>query len=193
MKSKREPLALVALWLCVLLLGCRHGMEDQSKIRPLQGSGQFADGRSARPRVPGTVARGYLHSDILLETGKISGRDADQFPYPIDVAALARGRERYDIYCAACHARTGAGDGMVVRRGFPRPASLHEPRLRAAPAGYFVAVMVSGFGRMYPFADRVSARDRWAIAAYIRALQLSQNAALSDAPSEDRAALERSR
>ncbi len=149
-------------------------MENQPKVRELQGSEFFPDGRGARPRVPGTVARGHLHDDELLETGKVAGRAADLFPFPIDAAALARGRERYDIYCSACHARTGEGDGMVVRRGFPRPSSFHEPRLRAAPAGYFVDVMANGFGRMYSFADRVSARDRWKVAAYIRALQLSR-------------------
>ena len=190
MKSKREIVSFLALALCVPLPGCRRGMEDQPKVRTLQGSDFFADGRAARPRVPGTVARGLLHEDVLLETGKLAGRDADLFPYPIDAAVLARGRERYDIYCSACHDRTGAGDGMIVRRGFPRPPSFHEPRLRAAPAGHFVGVMANGFGRMYPFADRVSARDRWAIAAYIRALQLSQNAALADATPQDRMSLE---
>jgi mono/diheme cytochrome c family protein len=193
MMSKRDPLALAALVFCGLALGCRNGMEDQPKVRTLQGSEFFADGRGARPSVPGTVARGFLHDDSLLETGKIGGREADLFPYSIDAAALARGRERYDIYCAACHGRTGAGDGMIVRRGFPRPASFHDPRLRAEPAGYFVAAAANGFKRMYPFADRVTARDRWAIAAYIRALQLSRSAGLSDAPAEDRAALERIR
>ena len=188
MKSKRET--LMALTLCGLLLGCRHGMEDQPKVRPLQGSDFFADGRAARPRVPGTVARGFLHDDVLLETGKLGGREVDLFPFPIDAAALARGRERYDIYCSACHGRTGMGDGMIVRRGFPRPPSFHDPRLRAAPAGHFVRVMVSGDGKMYPFADRVSARDRWSIAAYIRALQLSGYAALGDATAEERATLE---
>jgi mono/diheme cytochrome c family protein len=191
MTSKRNARALAAFGLCGLLWGCRQGMEDQPKVGTLQGSDFFADGRAARPRVPGTVARGHLHEDELLENGTVDGKAVDLFPTEIDAAALARGRERYDIYCAPCHARTGDGDGMIVRRGFPRPSSLHEPRLRAAPAGYFVETAANGFGRMYPFADRVSARDRWAIAAYIRALQLSQNASLSDAAPADREALER--
>lgn len=191
--SRREPRGLLAVGLCGLVLGCRHGMEDQPKVRTLGGSAFFADGRAARPRVPGTVARGHVDADELLATGKTGGREADLFPYPIDAAVLARGRERYDIYCSPCHDRTGGGDGMAVRRGFPRPPSFHEPRLRAAPAGHFVAVMTNGDGKMYPFADRVSAEDRWAIAAYIRALQLSRNAALSDAAPEDRAALEGAR
>jgi mono/diheme cytochrome c family protein len=191
MTSKRDLFVVLAL--CGALLGCRHGMEDQPKVGTLQGSSFFSDGRAARPRVPGTVARGHLDGDALLETGKIAGRDADLFPFPIDAAALARGRERYDIYCSACHDRTGGGNGIVVRRGFPRPASFQEPRLRAAPAGYFVDAAANGFGRMYPFADRVSAQDRWAIAAYIRALQLAGNGAPSDVPSASQAALESAR
>jgi len=172
MTSKREARALAAIGLCGFFLGCRHGMEDQPKVRTLQGSAFFADGRAARPRVPGTVARGHLHEDELLENGTIGGRAVDLFPYPIDAAALARGRQRYDIYCSPCHALAGGGNGVIVRRGFPAPSSFLEARLRAAPAGYFVSAAANGFGRMYPFADRVSARDRWAIAAYIRALQL---------------------
>lgn len=190
----REARAGLALGLLGLLPGCRYrGMEDQPKLRPLQASGFFDDGRAARPRVPGTVARGHAREDELLETGKLGGKAADLFPFPVDAALLARGRERFDVYCSPCHGRTGAGDGMVVRRGFPRPPSFHDPRLRAAPAGHLVGVMAEGFGRMYPFADRVPARDRWAIAAYIRALQLSRDARLSDAPPGERAALETAR
>lgn len=193
MKSGPEPRAALAFALGAALCGCRHGMEEQPKLRTLQGTDLFADGRAARPRVPGTVARGLEHGDELLEAGKLAGKEADLFPFPIGAAELARGRERYDIYCSPCHDRTGGGNGLVVRRGFPHPPSFHEPRLRAAPAGHFVAATANGSGRMYPFADRVSARDRWAIAAYIRALQLGRNASLSDAPPSERAALERSR
>jgi mono/diheme cytochrome c family protein len=189
--SRRELRTRLALGLCGLVLGCRHGMEDQPKVRTLQGSEFFADGRAARPRVPGTVARGHLHDDALLETGKLGGREADLFPFPIDAATLARGRERYDIYCSPCHDRAGSGNGMIVRRGFPRPPSLHKPHVRAAPAGHYVDVIKNGHKRMYPFADRVSARDRWAIAAYIRALQLSRNGTLADASPEGRAKLDK--
>jgi mono/diheme cytochrome c family protein len=190
MTWRSEARAALVLATAALSTACRHGMEDQPKVRVFQGSSFFADGRSARPRVPGTVARGFLHDDALLETGKLGGREADVFPFRVDAAGLARGRERYDIFCAACHGRTGDGDGMIVRRGFPRPPSFADDRLRAAPAGRLVAAMADGAGLMYPFADRVSERDRWLIAAYIRALQLSRNAALADAPPRERAALE---
>jgi mono/diheme cytochrome c family protein len=189
MTSRREALALLACG--GLLLGCRRGMESQPKVLPLQASDFFPDGRASRPRVPGTTARGQLHDDVLLETGVQDGREAAVFPFAIDASALARGRERYDVYCAPCHGRTGDGDGMIVRRGFPRPPSFEDPRLRAAPAGRFVAATANGSGRMYSFADRVGARDRWLIAAYIRALQLAQGAALADAAPAARASLER--
>lgn len=172
---------------------CGRGMEHQPKVRTQEASEFFPDGRAARPRVPGTVARGFIKEDELLETGRSGGRDADLFPFPIGAAELARGRERFDIYCADCHGRDGGGEGMVVLRGFPRPPSFEEARLRAAPAGHFVAVMAEGFGKMYPFADRVSARDRWMVAAYIRVLQLSGGAPLADVPPRERARLEASR
>jgi cytochrome c553 len=164
-------------------------MQDQPKYPPLRASTFFDDGRSARPLVAGTVARGHLHEDVLLETGRSGTTEADVFPIAVDPPLLARGRERFDIYCSPCHGRTGSGDGMVVRRGFRRPESYHTDRLRGAPAGHFVDVMLNGFGAMPDFADRVDARDRWAIAAYIRALQLSEHAALADVPVSERGAL----
>jgi mono/diheme cytochrome c family protein len=190
--TSRNELAAIAI-AAALAAACGRGMEHQPKVRTLDRSAFFADGRAARPRVPGTVARGFLGDDELLETGRSGGRDADLFPFPIGAKELARGRERFDIYCADCHGRDGEGEGMVVRRGFPRPPSFEEARLRSAPAGHFVAVMSEGFGKMYPFADRVAARDRWMIAAYIRALQLSRAAPLADAPPAERARLEASR
>jgi mono/diheme cytochrome c family protein len=193
MTSRRDARRVLGIGLCGLLLGCRRGMEDQPKVRTLQASDFFPDGRSERPRVRGTVARGHAHEDELLETGMLGGKEADLFPFPVGAGELARGRRRFDVFCAPCHGRAGDGDGMVVRRGFPRPPSFHDPRLRAAPAGHFVAVAAGGFGRMYAFSDRVPARDRWEIAAYIRALQLSREARLSDASPSERAALERSR
>jgi mono/diheme cytochrome c family protein len=168
---------------------CRQDMHNQPKYVPFRGTDFFGDQRSARPAVPGTVAQGHLHDDVLLETGKIGAADADLFPFRVDARVLARGRERYDIYCAPCHGRTGNGDGMVVQRGFRRPVSYHDERLRQAPPGYFVDVMVNGFGAMADFADTVDAHDRWAIAAYIRALQLSEHAAMSDVPADQQGAL----
>jgi cytochrome c553 len=168
---------------------CRQDMHDQPKYPPLRASTFFDDDRSARPLVAGTVAQGHLHEDALLETGKIGNTDADMFPFSVDARLVARGRERFDIYCAPCHGRTGNGDSMIVRRGFRRPESYETDRLRAAPAGHFVDVILNGFGAMPDFADRIDARDRWAIAAYIRALQLSGHATIGDVPANERGAL----
>jgi mono/diheme cytochrome c family protein len=165
-------------------------MHDQPKYIPLRASAFFGDERSARPLVPGTVARGHLHGDTLLETGKTGKDDADVFPFAVDAEVLARGRERFDIYCSPCHGRTGAGDGMVVRRGFRRPLTYHDDRLRAAPVGHFVDVMTNGFGAMADYRQQIEARDRWAIAAYIRALQLSEHATIADVPAADRGRLQ---
>jgi hypothetical protein len=170
--------------------GCRRDMQDQPKYVPLRQSTFFGDDRSARPLVPGTVARGHLHDDTLLETGKIGKDDATVFPFKVDQRVLERGHERYDIYCSPCHGRTGYGDGMVVERGFRHPPSYHDERLRTAPVGHFVDVMTNGFGAMADYRQQVEARDRWAIAAYIRALQLSQHATLADVPAGERAKLQ---
>jgi hypothetical protein len=169
---------------------CRRDMQDQPKYIPLRSSTFFGDERSARPLVQGTVARGHLHDDTLLETGKIGKDDATMFPFRVDAGVLARGRERYEIYCAPCHGRTGAGDGMIVRRGFRRPPSYHDERLRTAPIGHFVDVMTNGFGAMLDYRQQVEPRDRWAIAAYIRALQLSEHATLADVPPSERGKLQ---
>ena len=169
---------------------CRRDMHDQPKYIPLRASTFFGDERSARPLVQGTVARGHLHDDTLLETGKVGKDDATMFPFRVDGGVLARGRDRYDIYCSPCHGRTGAGDGMIVRRGFRRPPSYHDDRLRTAPIGHFVDVMTNGFGAMADYRQQVDARDRWAIAAYIRALQLSEHATLADVPASERGRLQ---
>jgi mono/diheme cytochrome c family protein len=165
-------------------------MHDQPKYIPLRESAFFADGRSARPPVPGTVARDQLHEDTLLYTGQDNGADATAFPFPVDDKVMVRGRDRYDIYCSPCHGRTGAGDGMVVRRGYRPPPSLHVDRLRLAPAGHFFDVITNGFGAMPDYAAQIRAEDRWAIVAYIRALQLSEHAAAADVPSDQRGALQ---
>jgi mono/diheme cytochrome c family protein len=166
-------------------------MHDQPKYTPFAESTFFADGRSARPPVEGTVARGQLHDDTLLYTGKVGGADATMFPFAIDARVMARGRERYDIYCAPCHARTGLGDGLVVRRGYRRPPSYLDDRLREAPVGHFYDVITNGFGAMPDYAAQIAPADRWAIAAYIRALQFSGHATLAEVPAASRAALEK--
>jgi mono/diheme cytochrome c family protein len=144
---------------------------------------------SARRPVPGTVARGRLEADVLLVTGEANGQESTELPFPASRAVLARGRQRFDIYCVPCHGRAGYGDGMIVQRGFLPPPSYHIDRLRQAPVGHFFRVMTYGFGAMPQYAKQISAEDRWAIAAYIRALQLSQHAALDDVPPDERARL----
>jgi mono/diheme cytochrome c family protein len=177
--------------LLVFAAACRQDMHDQPKYIPLRESTFFADTRSARPVVAGTVARGQLREDSLRYTGKLDGVDATVFPFAIDEKTLRRGRERFDIYCAPCHARTGEGDGMVVRRGYRRPPSYHTERLRTAPVGHFFDVITNGFGAMPDLAAQVKVDDRWAIAAYIRVLQLSEHASLDDVPAADRRELDR--
>ena len=166
-------------------------MHNQPKFRPLRASEFFGDARSARPQVEGTVARGHLEDDELLNTGKIDGKAVDLFPFPVTAVTMARGRERYDVFCSPCHGRTGLGDGMVVRRGLRKPPSHVIDRLRAAPAGYLFDVITNGFGAMPDYRAQIPVPDRWAIVAYMRALQLSAHAALADLPPADRAALER--
>jgi mono/diheme cytochrome c family protein len=174
----------------VLMTGCRLDMHIQPKYKGLEPSSFFNDGRSERPAVPGTVARGELRTDELFYTGKINGQVADVFPFPIAKSDLERGQNRFNIYCAPCHDYTGSGNGMIVQRGFPAPPSYHLDRLVKAPAGHFFDVMTNGYGTMFSYAARVSPRDRWCIAAYIRALQLSQNAPTSDVPARELTKLE---
>jgi mono/diheme cytochrome c family protein len=185
----RRGAVRIGLILCALgaaAAGCRQDMHDQPKYVPLRQADFFSDQRSARPLVPGTVARGHLNADTLLYTGKENGADATEFPFPVDERVMARGRERFNIYCSPCHGRTGMGDGMVVRRGYRHPPSFHDDRLRSAPVGHFFDVMTNGFGAMPDYAAQVTVQDRWAIAAYIRALQLSGHATLADVPPADR-------
>jgi hypothetical protein len=175
------------LLLCaVAAAACQQQMADQPRYKPLARTGFFGDERSARPLVPGTVARGRLDADEQLYTGEVGGKLAETFPYPVTREVLERGRGRYDIFCAPCHDRVGNGQGMVVRRGFRFPPSYHTDRLRKAPVGHFFDVITNGFGAMPDYAAQVPPRDRWAIIAYIRALQLSQNATLADVPPAER-------
>ena len=165
---------------------CRQDMHDQPKYIPLRESTFFNDARSARPFVQGTVARGQLHEDTLLYTGKVNGADSTMFPFPVDEKVMARGQERFNIYCSPCHGRTGLGDGMVVRRGYRRPPSYLDDRLRTAPVGHFFDVVSNGFGAMPDYAAQIRVEDRWAIIAYIRALQMSGHATLADVPADQR-------
>ncbi len=148
---------------------------------------------ASRPLVEHTVARGHLDADQAFYSGKIGTNLVTTFPIPITREVLERGRERFDIYCSPCHGRTGEGNGMIVQRGFPPPPSYHIDRLRQAPAGHFFDVITQGYGIMYSYAARVEPSDRWAIAAYIRALQKSHDANLGDVPPQERAQLEERR
>ena len=161
-------------------------MSNQPKYKPLAASELFGDARSARPLVPGTVARGRLENDELFYTGKIHGYLSPIVPFANDRQGLERGRERFEIFCTPCHDRTGSGRGMVVRRGYRRPPSYHIQRLRGAPVGHIFDVITRGFGAMPDYSAQVPPRDRWLIASYVRALQRSQDARLSDAPEEAR-------
>jgi mono/diheme cytochrome c family protein len=166
--------------LVLALAGCRQDMVNQPRYEPLEPSAFFPDGAASRPLPAHTVARGQLREDAA---------SISQIPVPLSRALLERGRGRYEIYCSVCHGRTGDGRGMIVQRGFPPPPSFHLPRLREAPIGHFFEVITHGYGVMYPYAARVAPSDRWAISAYIRALQLSENATLNDLTPEWQAQL----
>lgn len=197
-----SPRLLILAALLLACVGCRQDMQDQPKMKAYRGTSFFGDGLSARQPVEGTVPRGYLRADREFFTGKKIGTvtspgpagapagpqptattplgtnaypdDVDTFPFPITEEALGRGRERYNIFCSACHGMTGYGDGIVVRRGFRRAASFHDDRLRQAPVGHFFDAVTNGWGAMPSYATQIPTQDRWAIIAYIRALQLSQ-------------------
>jgi mono/diheme cytochrome c family protein len=170
----------------LILSGCsRLDMQDQPKYKPQRPSDFFADGRSGRPEIEGTIARGTLNEDTEFYKGKdASGKDVEAFPVKVDKAFLQRGQERYDIFCAPCHGRTGNGLGMIVRRGFKQTPSYHIERLRSAPVGHFYDVISNGYGAMLNYSAQLQPRDRWAVVAYIRALQYSQNAPVADLPQE---------
>src|SRR5687767_13846127 len=196
--SPRRALLLVAF--CLLASGCgvRFDMQDQPRYKAYKKNEFFSDNRASRNLPEGTVARGFLKEDKALHTGKIDNpdpnaqvttttdatgntlvssfpNDIDEFPVPVTKELIDRGEDRYNIYCIVCHGPVGKGDGMIVRRGFPQPPTYHDDRLRNAPVGHFFDVMTNGWGKMNSYSDKLTAADRWAVVAYIRALQLSQN------------------
>jgi hypothetical protein len=164
-----------------LLAGCRQDMQDQPKFIPQRGTDFYADGRSVRPQVENTVARGQLHEDAYFYTGMQDGKEGNVMPFPVTMQVLERGQERFNIYCTPCHSRVGNGAGMIVERGYRPAGNFHTQRLLTAPLGHFFYVMTNGYGAMPDYAAQVAPQDRWAIVAYIKALQLSQNAKPSDA------------
>jgi hypothetical protein len=176
---KISPLALMA---ALAMAGCRQDMHDQPRFKPLAQSDFYTDLRSSRAPVEGTVARGDLHEDTYFYTGKIGPNPGDYMPFPVTQEVLARGQERFNIYCAPCHSRVGDGNGMIVQRGLRHPPSYGTERLRKAPLGYFFDVITNGFGAMPDYSAQIAPRDRWSIVAYVRALQLSQGATMADVP-----------
>jgi len=189
-RSIRRALAALALALAAISVACRQDMQDQPKFIPLRPTDFFADGRSERPLVDGTVARGHLDDDVAYYTGKgPDGKLLDTFPFTVTKDVIQRGQDRFNIYCAPCHDRLGTGDGMVVRRGYRKPPSYHIDRLRQVPNGYIFDVITNGFGAMPDYSAQIPVADRWAIVAYVRALQLSQNASVNDVPAPDRGQL----
>ena len=181
--ARRLSFALIAL---AFVSACRQDMHNQPKYRGLRSSAFFADGSSARPLVEGTIARGTLQTDEAFFTGKSGGTEVTEMPFPVDEKVLDRGEQRFNIYCTPCHDRTGSGNGMVVQRGYRQPPSFHIERLRTVGVGHFFDVMTNGFGAMPDYRAQIAPRDRWAIAAYVRALQLSQHAAAGDIPADER-------
>ncbi|MGE3958996.1 MAG: cytochrome c [Vicinamibacterales bacterium] len=184
---------VLAAALLMTAAACRQDMHDQPKYRGLRGSDFFPDGQGARPLVTNTVARGHLNEDTLLHTGKDGENDATVFPFPVTDQVMARGQERFNIYCSPCHGQTGNGDGMIVRRGYRRPPVLSDERLRNAPLGHFFDVITNGFGAMPDYQSQIPVEDRWAIVAYVKALQLSMYAPLETVPAADRGKLDENR
>ena len=185
-------LARISLGMTIVLFflaGCRQDMHNQPKFKPLRVSEFFPDGRSARPLVAGTVDRSEINQDPVYLTGLENLQPVTTLPFPVTRPALERGRERFNIYCTPCHGELGDGNGMVVQRGYLRPPTFHDDRLRQAPVGHFFDVITNGLGGMPDSAQQIAVDDRWKIIAYIRALQLSQHAAVADVPAEIRGKL----
>jgi cytochrome c553 len=183
----------VLLSLALSASACRQQMANQPYQQPLEASEFFSDGMASRPAVPGTVPHGTEQDSQPPPGEQVAGKSRDEFPFALTIAAITRGQERYNVYCAPCHDRTGYGEGMVVQRGFTKARSFHLPELRAAPAGHFFDVMTNGFGAMPSYAHALAPRDRWAIAAYIRALQLSRHAPVAELAPADREKLQEAR
>ena len=187
MRSK-SLLAIVATVL--IAAGCRQDMHDGPRYEAFEASDAIANQPASRTAPAGTVARGWLRTDEALYTGKVNGQAVAMFPFAITRDGLARGQQRYNIFCTPCHGRIGDGNGMVVQRGLRQAASFHQDRLRQETPGYFFDVITHGFGAMPDYATQIPVEDRWLIVAYVRALQLSQHASVDDVPADQRAALD---
>jgi mono/diheme cytochrome c family protein len=175
--------AASAVALLLLASGCRQDMQNQPKFVPQRGTSFFTDGRSVRPQVEHTVARNEVDVDDYFHTGLLNGKEQDALPYPVSAEVLARGQERFNIYCTPCHSRVGNGDGMIVQRGYKPAGNFHDAKRLAEPLSHYFYVMTNGYGAMPDYSAQLAPEDRWAVAAYIRALQLSQSATTADVPS----------
>lgn len=190
-QTLKSSLKWLAVCLTMLLLtSCGRNMAVQPKAQAFEASPYFSNGAVNQPLIENTVSRERGNIDPAFYTGQGPNGFLAEVPLPVTQELLERGQERYNIYCAPCHNFSGNGEGMIVQKGFPQPASFHEQRLRDQPVGYYFNAITNGFGRMYSYASRVPAEDRWAISAYIKALQLSQNASIDDIPEEQRSQLE---
>ncbi len=181
-RARRAALAAV---MALAVAGCRQDMHDAPRYDPLEASTVLTNGASAQPLVAGTVPRGHLNADELLHTGKVDGKAADLFPFAVTRADLDRGEQRFNIYCAPCHGKTGDGNGMVVQRGYRQAASMHIDRLRTVEAGYLFDVITNGFGVMKDYRGQIPVDDRWRIVAYLRALQMTRTASPAEIPTEE--------
>ena len=182
-----KPMAFLCISAVLFTTGCRRDMQQQPKIRSQRGSEIFADHRGARPQVANTVARGQLREDSYFYTGVVPGADGyreekNEMPFPVTMEVLKRGQERFNIYCAPCHSRVGNGQGEIVARGYKQAANLQDQVRRAQPVSHYYYVMTNGYNAMPDYAAQIAPVDRWAVAAYIRALQLSQEATMEDVP-----------
>ncbi|HEY5382828.1 MAG TPA: cytochrome c [Acidobacteriaceae bacterium] len=182
MPVARTLIGLGAMAAMLVLAGCRQDMQDEPKFFPQRGTTFYPDGRSVRPQVENTVARSQGDEDSYFYTGIVNGKEGDGLPIPLIADTMARGQERFNIYCAPCHSRVGNGNGMIVQRGYRPAGDFHTDRLRHATLGHFFAVITNGYGSMPDYAAQIAPQDRWAIAAYIRALELSQDATPADVP-----------
>jgi mono/diheme cytochrome c family protein len=189
-KLRRAGLVCAIFCLALVVTGCTMTMRDQPRVDPYEPASFFSDNGSALLPVEDTVPYGEARIDDALYTGQVDGQYVDEFPFEITKEDLERGQERYNIYCAPCHGYTGEGDGMIVQRGFKQPPSFNQDRLRDAQPGYFFYAITNGFGTMPSYANRIPVHDRWLIVAYIRALQLSQHAPVTELPEADQAKLE---
>ncbi len=175
-----------AMGAMLLVAGCRQDMHNQPKFYPQRGSDFYTDGRSVRPQVENTVARNQMHENAYLYTGFVNGKEGDGMPFPVTMPVMQRGQERYNVYCTPCHSRVGNGAGMIVQRGYAAAGNFHADRLREAPLGHFFNVISNGYGSMPDYSAQLTPQDRWAVVAYVRALQLSQKAAPADVGSGGR-------